>query len=55
MIFKLNIFGVHCKKCGKPFDKEEFMSGKFYMKIGFDGYLKLSTGYLDLYHKGCSS
>lgn len=55
MIFELNIFGAHCKRCGKTFDKEDFISGKFYMKIGSGGYLKQSTGYLDLFHKGCSS
>lgn len=53
MIFHINVFGAKCKACDKPFTKEEFISGKLYMKIGHTGELIRSTGYLDLFHKGC--
>ena len=54
MIFEINVFGAHCKSCQKPFTKTDFIYGKFYMKVRLDGSLDRSSGYIDLWHKGCA-
>lgn len=53
MFFEVNVYGATCKTCEKPIIKQDFIYGKFYMKISSTGDLMSSTGYLDLYHKGC--
>lgn len=54
MIFKINVFGATCKACGKPIIKQDFIYGKFYMEVQPDGSLRYTSGYLDLWHKGCA-
>jgi len=53
MLFKLNVFGSKCPKCEKPFKPSDWVSFKGHMKVGNDGEIITSTGFIEIYHKNC--
>ena len=55
MIIKINVFGITCKYCNKPFKVGEFMHADVYAVILPNGDLDFNTGYSNFYHSKCKS